>query len=273
MKVFISWSGDRSKVVARELAEFLTDVIQTVRTFMSGHDLEAGARWPLRLMGELDKTDFGILCLTPENLDSRWIHFETGALSKRVDASGVCPYLFGGLTPTQVPWPLAQFQSNLADKEGTLNILKAINERIGDNRLADSVLTRAFNRCWPEMEVRLKAVPSESPTAEPSKTLSDVEKLDEVLKLLRARDGASAPQAAVPFLSSPSLEHFVVTVSPIESLGLGATLVEQLKVNYGVRTVGDLCELSYGGLCGTFSPGIAGLIRKKLAKQGLDIND
>jgi hypothetical protein len=91
MKVFLSWSGDRSKQIARALAEFLTDTIQIVRPFMSGHDLEAGARWPLHLMGELDKTDFGILCLTPENLGSSWIHFETGALSKRVEVSGVCP--------------------------------------------------------------------------------------------------------------------------------------------------------------------------------------
>jgi hypothetical protein len=62
MKVFISWSGARSRHVADSLAEFLTDVIQAVKPFMSGHDLEAVTRWPLRLMSELEKTDFGILC-------------------------------------------------------------------------------------------------------------------------------------------------------------------------------------------------------------------
>ena len=39
----------------------------------------------------LSPASYGIICLTPENLASPWIHFEVGALFKGSGESHVCP--------------------------------------------------------------------------------------------------------------------------------------------------------------------------------------
>ncbi|CAC9976768.1 hypothetical protein [Flavobacterium panici] len=45
MKVFISWSGERSKKVAELLDDWLQCVIQAVNPWMSSKDIDRGALW------------------------------------------------------------------------------------------------------------------------------------------------------------------------------------------------------------------------------------
>jgi hypothetical protein len=53
--------------------------IQAVKPYMNQRDNEAGVRWEDVVSSELKETDFGILCLTPDNLQSTWLNFEAGA--------------------------------------------------------------------------------------------------------------------------------------------------------------------------------------------------
>jgi hypothetical protein len=93
MKVFITWSGERAKTVAEAIREWLPSVIQAVDPWMSEADIRAGGRWQSELNQQLEHTDFGIVVLTPESLSAPWIHYEAGALAKKVDIGAVCPYL------------------------------------------------------------------------------------------------------------------------------------------------------------------------------------
>lgn len=93
MNVFISWSGSSSRGVALALKEWLPGVVQVVRPFMSAEDLEKGTRWASKVAEELEQSDFGILCVTRHNVDSPWLHFDAGALSKKIDRARVVPLL------------------------------------------------------------------------------------------------------------------------------------------------------------------------------------
>ena len=84
MKIFISWSGDLSQRVAEILDNYLPAMIKDLKTFLSRH-IQSGSRWNLELMKELSESNFGILCLTSENLNSAWLLFEAGALTKHVE--------------------------------------------------------------------------------------------------------------------------------------------------------------------------------------------
>ena len=119
MRIFISWSGLRSKAVAEALRDWLVRVIQRLEPWVSSEDIRAGARWQSEIAGVLASTKVGVLCLTPDNLNSKWLHFEAGALAKTIDNSTfVCPYLLD-LDPSAVTLPLGQFHAKRADEEGT----------------------------------------------------------------------------------------------------------------------------------------------------------
>src|SRR5215831_199016 len=84
MKVFIHWSGDRSKQLAEAIHWWLPNVLQFVKPYFSPADIEKGARWANDISKELEQSKIGIIAMTEENLASPWIMFEAGAISKVV---------------------------------------------------------------------------------------------------------------------------------------------------------------------------------------------
>src|SRR5437588_559867 len=82
MKIFISQSGDKSKLAAQYLRDWLRCVIQSLEPWVSAIDIDAGDRWSVRVDQELEETNFGILCLTRANTTAQWILFEAGASSQ-----------------------------------------------------------------------------------------------------------------------------------------------------------------------------------------------
>lgn len=71
-KVFIAWSGDKSKAVAQVLYQWLPKIIQSLDPWMS-EDMEKGKRWDGEISTQLEKSQLGIICLTSENQESPWI--------------------------------------------------------------------------------------------------------------------------------------------------------------------------------------------------------
>jgi hypothetical protein len=111
---------------------------------------------------ELEQTDFGIVVLTPESLLAPWIHYEAGALAKKVETGAVSPYLVDIPEKTTVTGPLAQFQSKLANEKETLDLLKEINKRVqGTGKLNDTRLNETFKLFWPSLEKVLSSIPTE----------------------------------------------------------------------------------------------------------------
>jgi hypothetical protein len=150
MKVFISWSGPFSKYVALVLRKYLPCMMQRLDIFMSQHDIESGARWNMRLVEELDSSSFGILCLTPENVNSAWLLYEAGALTKHMEGQ-VCGLLLGGLSPTDVTGPLAQFQHRSFVKSELFALLNDLNQR-AEHPLSEGDLSTVFTKWWPDLE-------------------------------------------------------------------------------------------------------------------------
>jgi TIR domain len=160
--VFISWSGPRSKHVAVELKEWLRAIVQTAKPWMSESDIDKGARGIEEIGKALSDIKIGIVCLTPENLDSKWILFEAGALSKTLDdKTRLCTYLLGGLEPADVPQPLGMFQATKATKDDTKRLIKTINAAVNEEPLADSTIDTLFESLWPKLEEHIKNMPGQ----------------------------------------------------------------------------------------------------------------
>jgi TIR domain len=110
MKVFVSWSGERSRLLAQALHSWLPLVLHYVKPWLSDADVSAGDRWATVVAKELETSNFGIICVTPENLNSPWVLFEAGALAKAMQGAKVIPLLFN-LEFSDISGPLAQFQA------------------------------------------------------------------------------------------------------------------------------------------------------------------
>jgi hypothetical protein len=157
MKVFISWSGPTSQKMADALKDWLAVVIPAVDPFVSNQDIAVGKEWTRVLAHELEKTKVGIICVTPFNLGSPWLNFESGSLSKAVDQSCIMPLLLG-VDCSKLPGTLAQFQSTLFTKEGMLALLLSLNKRLPAGHLSDEHLRRNFELCWPQLQEKLRDV-------------------------------------------------------------------------------------------------------------------
>ena len=130
MKLFISWSGERSMFVAAALRHWLKLVLQAVDPWMSQTDLKAGTRWNPELESELAHAVFGVSCITPENRKAPWVLFEAGALASQVKQKALlCPYLID-LETSDIDYPLAQFHMEKWNREGTLGLVRGINSAL-----------------------------------------------------------------------------------------------------------------------------------------------
>lgn len=157
MKVFISWSGKRSKALAAALKDWLPLILQYAKPWVSDKDISGGDRWAQAVSSELESSNFGILCITPENLSSEWILFEAGALSKSMMDAKVIPLLWG-LELRDLSGPLAQFQALKVDQHGMLSVAKAINT-IAENKAADTTVEQLVPALWPQLQQKLDAIP------------------------------------------------------------------------------------------------------------------
>ena len=234
MKVFISWSGEKSRLVANALREWLPTIIQIIKPWMSAEDINKGGRWGTEMGEELNKAQFGIICLTKENLEATWILFEAGALSKAVGKSFVCPYLLD-LKAADLKGPLALFQATNADKTDTRRLLDSINLALEEkDRLPKDRLDRIFERGWPELEAALKPIPLYKKGQESIR--SDRELLEEILsgvrELMRERPSFGSLIAALPELQIQAQGHTEKGESPVaEALRRGkeASIEHKLK--------------------------------------------
>jgi len=93
MKVFISWSGLRSKATAELLSDWIKCVLQATRPWISTRDIDRGALWFSEISDQLKDTTVGIVCLTQENKNRPWILFEAGPLAKGLSSNRVCTFL------------------------------------------------------------------------------------------------------------------------------------------------------------------------------------
>ena len=184
MKAFISWSGELSRAFGEEIRNWLPSALQSVRPYFTPNDIEKGARWGNNIAAELKESKVGVFCLTRENLESPWIMFEAGAISKIVGDACVCPILFD-LEPSDISGPLSQFQLTQFNKNDMSKLFSSINSQCGENSLDKDTESQVFEMWWPKLEERIGQVLEEHKDTKKEEIRSDREILEEILHLSR----------------------------------------------------------------------------------------
>jgi hypothetical protein len=219
MKIFISWSGEASKRIGGIFRTYLPIFFQDCVFFMSKHDLESGVRWSAELATELGESDFGIICLMPDNLTAPWVLFEAGALSKHIKGRACC-VLFGGLTPSDVTEPLSQFQNRLFSEDAFGQLLRDIN-KLRSSPMDAAAFGKLIEKFWPDISKEIAGVLTEERPQASAKRPSE-EILEEILVRVRMMENrmeavaATATSVVLPSLVvllnlSPKRSHIMST--------------------------------------------------------------
>lgn len=168
--------------------------------FVSSEDINKGQRWNSVIAEALQQCDFGVVCVTPENLLEPWLHFEAGAMTRGVSASHVAPLLIN-VTSTDLTGPLSQFQAAEVRPEEMFKVVKSINSCVTPSPLDEDVLRRVFDKWWPDLESDLESLNSTYlPSGRPART--DRELLEEILEYARRSNGAEPTKGSPPSAGS-----------------------------------------------------------------------
>jgi hypothetical protein len=225
MKVFICWSGERSKQLAETIHTWVRDVLQAVEPYLSSVDIDKGARWYSEIIDALEKSDIGLIILTQENLANQWIMFEAGAVARSVERGRACPILFD-IKTADLKGPLSFFQTTEFTEDDFRSLVITINKGL-ERPLNDPALAKVFDKWWPDLESRVNAIMAATQSTEPEPHIRPPnELLEEGLLLMRRLDRQqqendqmlrqllSARSRPVQFFSGPSGPTGSIPVDP-----------------------------------------------------------
>jgi TIR domain len=234
MRVFISWSGERSGKLAEAIRSWLPGALQYVKPYFTPSDIEKGTRWATEISRELAVSKVCIIVLTRENLQSTWMAFEAGAISTALDRTRICPLLFG-LEPTDVQGPLALFQATLFTKLDVRQLFKTINAAAEENKLSDHVVEAVFEKWWPDLDAEVRGIMQTASAERPEGLRSELDLLQEVLQLVRNMQAVPATlssiEAAIRLRMAPGTMDTVLPPRPSpvagwhpsEGMGMGTS--------------------------------------------------
>ncbi|MBO1267061.1 toll/interleukin-1 receptor domain-containing protein [Arthrobacter cavernae] len=166
MKVFISWSGEKSKDFANALRDWLPYVIQDLLPWVSDRDIDSGAMSMAEIHQQLAEVTYGIICTTSENQARPWINYEAGALWKSLDnQSRVVPLLID-IEREDITSPLGNFQSRLLTrasnrKDEFWRLIRSLNEA-RHLPIAEAIIQDAFERQWHRMDYAITHIEKNS---------------------------------------------------------------------------------------------------------------
>jgi hypothetical protein len=127
---FLSWSGALSREIASYIKDEILDTLfgDSIEPFISS-EIGVGDAFVQRIFTRLIKSDFGIVCITAENIEKPWVSFECGGLINNIKKENlyvlladVSVEMLKRLNP-----PLSEFQAVGLDRAGIINLIKKIS--------------------------------------------------------------------------------------------------------------------------------------------------
>lgn len=150
MKIFMSWSGEKSRTFGEVFKPWLEQVLPGTDVWLSSQDIDKGTIWFTEIMGELERCHCGVICITRENHLSPWIHFEAGGMVKGLGKGHVATILLDIDYP-ELRQPLNQLNGLRINREGAFHLVKSFN-KLSDRPIKDLVLERTFEKFWPDLD-------------------------------------------------------------------------------------------------------------------------
>jgi hypothetical protein len=156
-------------------------VLHFVEPWLSQSDIQAGERWSIEIAKELENCNFGVICITRENLSSPWILFEAGALAKSMQDGRVIPLLLD-LDFKEISGPLAQFQAKKTENASIKELVVSLNKG-ATSPVPEAQLDKLFLALWGDLERQITSIPKSSTPAKHNRPQGEI--LEELVSSVR----------------------------------------------------------------------------------------
>lgn len=159
-KIFISWSGDNSKEIAKKLKTTLEKDIfggSGLDCFVSDVGIASGDDWWNKIKKELKQCKLGIVCITKENLKAPWIFFESGAMIAR--DLRVVPLLINCSIKSLKDTPLSN--KNMVDfhnRDKFVKMVREINDFLNLTTSTDEILDKLSKDAYENLKITLDPI-------------------------------------------------------------------------------------------------------------------
>ena len=239
MKVFLGWSGDASRRIAEALDDWIPKVIPHAEVFVSSRAITLGSHWEDELSEALKSANYGVLCVTPDNMRAQWIHYETGQMEASMPHNNpgknvyVVPLLFGVEHSGDLPSPLSHYQSKPFGREVMRRLVAEMNGvcrnlygaelsrarsgvQILKTYLEDDELERNFDEHYPELEAAIAPIEAElkaAATPPPASGATSNATPSGSAAASATKSGKSASGQAAKAAASPSQEDDLTVLS------------------------------------------------------------
>lgn len=150
MKIFLSWSGQRSGNFAEELKPWLEQVLPNADVWLSRDDIDKGDIWFTEIIDGLKSCNCGVVCVTRDNHLAPWLHFEAGGMVKGLGKSHVAVIALD-LDYHELRQPLSLFNALHINQVGVFHLVKAFN-KLAEHPIKDRVLEKTFEKFWPDLD-------------------------------------------------------------------------------------------------------------------------
>lgn len=155
--IFISWSGNNSRIIANRLKQVIEkDIFNSkIKCFVSDSDIASGTDWWNKIKDELKSSKLGILCITKENIQASWIYYEAGALVG--NDVPTTPLLFNCSIKNLEKTPLTARQCiDFGSKRGFLKMISDINDQLKILDIPEDSLKLIADKAYQQLKIDLK---------------------------------------------------------------------------------------------------------------------
>lgn len=210
MKIFLSWSGTQSHMLAKALDELLRGIFQSVTTFLSTQDIEPGSLWFEKLNRVLEDHDFGIVCVNKTNLTKPYIMFEGGSLAKRLGIAKLVPVLIDMREPDLNQHPFSHFHYLHLNEADIKKLIETVNKNLKEP-LSAEMFNKTVDKWWPDFAAKIPEI--QKATEKKEKEFDLHSSIEEILSIVRTIGRAGAlPTFAdmVTIKGQPTLGNLVL---------------------------------------------------------------
>ena len=157
MRTFIAWSDNRGQRIAQILQNWLPLFCQTAQAWTS-ESAPGGENWLEVIRQQLSNADTCIVCVTPESIQSHWIHFEAGALFPGDENSRILPLLFD-VQPDDLLDPFRLLKAYSFDREGFVTFVNRLWElEQKSDKPSQDVTKQLVEKFWDELNDEVSSI-------------------------------------------------------------------------------------------------------------------